>query len=350
MALAEIVLLPDISEEAPAGENLELDSDFVAMERAAEGTPETQYGETINAAVPADWKEVEALGSTLLERTRDIRVMVMLAVARLNLAGPEGFAAMLAQIRNQIETHWDHVHPQLDPEDDNDPTLRANSLVRLQDPRNVMRPLRDMALARTPQTGPVTWRDIAVAAGQMDPEPGRDKMTEAFIRGAFSATDRERLTTLRENLERAARETKGIATSFDAVAGPMLDLTNLEKQLDTLLKDLRRYEPAADAPAEAMAAADDTSEAPTGPGERVVYAPRGVMSARSLTSLNGREDALYLLDLVSGWFRSNEPSSPVPLLIDRAKRLASMEFIDILRDLAPDGLGQAQIVTGTPPE
>ena len=43
-------------------------------------------------------------------------------------------------------------------------------------------------------------------------------------------------------------------------------------------------------------------------------------------------------------------SSPLPLLIDRAKRLAPMPFLDILRDLAPDGLAQAQTIAGTLPD
>jgi type VI secretion system protein ImpA len=34
------------------------------------------------------------------------------------------------------------------------------------------------------------------------------------------------------------------------------------------------------------------------------------------------------------------------MLIDRARRLSSMEFMDILRDLAPDGLMQAQNIAG----
>ncbi len=34
------------------------------------------------------------------------------------------------------------------------------------------------------------------------------------------------------------------------------------------------------------------------------------------------------------------------MLLDRAKRLAGMEFMDILRDLAPDGLSQAQTHRG----
>ncbi len=128
----------------------------------------------INAAVPPDWKDTEALALNLLERTRDLRVLSYLAVARLHLTGLSGFAEVLSQIRWQLEHRWPHVHPQLDPEDANDPTLRANALLRLRDPIGVLRGIRDLPLADTPR-GTVSWRDIATARGLIEPEPGRNQ-------------------------------------------------------------------------------------------------------------------------------------------------------------------------------
>ena len=48
-------------------ENLELDPDFGALERAAQGKPETQYGNTIEPAIPPDWKETATLAVGLLQ-------------------------------------------------------------------------------------------------------------------------------------------------------------------------------------------------------------------------------------------------------------------------------------------
>ena len=343
------MILPDLSDDAPAGEDLELDPDFSAMERAAERKPETQFGDVITPAEPPNWKEVEALATSLLERTRDLRVLVHLAVARLNLSGPPAFAEVLGQILHQIEQRWEVVHPKLDPEDDNDPTLRANTLSRLRDERNVLRALRDMALARSPQTGPITWRDIAVFNNQIEPEPGQEKRSEAFIRGAFSNTDPDRLRALREGVDLAVEEVAAIGSTFDTLAGPCLDLTNLTKLLDNIQKDLRRFEPSAGEAAPEITEDVPGTVAVPGTSQPQAAAQRA-MTVRSITSVSAREDALYLLELVSTYFRNNEPSSPVPMLIDRARRLATMEFIDILRDLAPDGMGQAQIIAGPQPE
>lgn len=42
----------------------------------------------------------------------------------------------------------------------------------------------------------------------------------------------------------------------------------------------------------------------------------------------------------------NEPSHPAPLLIQRAQRLMTKSFVEIIRDLAPDGMGQVQMLAG----
>ena len=338
--------LHDLSDDAPAGENLELDPEFGALERAAQGKPETQYGDVINAATPPDWKEAEACAVALLERTRDLRVLAHLAVARLHVGGPLAYAQVLAQIRNQIENRWEQVHPHLDPEDGNDPTLRSNALFRLQDPANVLRPLRDLPLASTPQTGPVSWRDIATFRGQIEPEPGREKRTEAFIRAAFGKTDREQLQILSDGIGMALEEATAIPAAFEAKAGAGSgpDFTNLAKLLAGLQKELQAFEPAAAESAESGPEPGEAQEADAPASKQQALA-----SVRSIDGVNSRDDALYLLELAATYFRTYEPSSPLPLLIDRARRLAAMDFMDILRDLAPEGVGQAEIVVVGPP-
>ena len=58
------------------------------------------------------------------------------------------------------------------------------------------------------------------------------------------------------------------------------------------------------------------------------------------------EDAIRMIDKVCDYFERHEPSSPVPLLLNRAKRLISKDFLEILRDLTPDGVLQAESIGG----
>ena len=63
-------------------------------------------------------------------------------------------------------------------------------------------------------------------------------------------------------------------------------------------------------------------------------------------SLTSRDDAIRALDAAAEFFRRNEPSSPIPLFLDRAKRLVSKDFLEVLADVAPDALPQAKSAGG----
>ena len=347
--------LGEVSADAPAGPNLEFDADFGALERAAQGKAEQQSGDTLIAAEPPDWKEVAGLAAALLERTRDLRVAGHLAVAQLNLRGLPGYAEGLAIVLSLLQTRWAEVHPQLDPEDDNDPTLRANALLQLVEPGRVLKTLRDLPLANSVRAGKISWRDIALATGAVEPEDGHARPSEGVMRGAFQDTDQARLVALREALESAVRDLTAIPVAFEAQAGPRTgpDFTATRKLLLEIQRGVDRFAPA---PGETAEAAAD--EAPAAAGAEAAAGTRaaapaaargggGAVSVAMLTSVESRADAIRLLDLVCRYYERNEPSSPLPLLIERARRLADKNFLDILRDLAPDGLSQAKSVAGT---
>jgi type VI secretion system protein ImpA len=56
--------------------------------------------------------------------------------------------------------------------------------------------------------------------------------------------------------------------------------------------------------------------------------------------INNRDDVINALERINQYYRKNEPSSPIPLLLDRAKRLVKMDFYEIVQDLAPNGMSQ----------
>jgi type VI secretion system protein ImpA len=63
-------------------------------------------------------------------------------------------------------------------------------------------------------------------------------------------------------------------------------------------------------------------------------------------SIRSRDDAVRALEAVAAFFRKNEPSSPVPLVVERAKRLVAKDFLEVLADMAPDGLDEAKRIGG----
>ena len=48
--------------------------------------------------------------------------------------GFQGLSEGLSLLRQMLEQYWGPLHPQLDPEDNNDPTIRLTALGFLSDP------------------------------------------------------------------------------------------------------------------------------------------------------------------------------------------------------------------------
>ena len=79
----------------------------------------------------------------------------------------------------------------------------------------------------------------------------------------------------------------------------------------------------------ALAMTDGSGAAPA-----TVVAPAGRLPAR----LDSREDVLRALELVVDYYRRREPGSAVPLLVERARRMVPMTFMEAIGDLAPDAV------------
>jgi type VI secretion system protein ImpA len=71
--------------------------------------------------------------------------------------------------------------------------------------------------------------------------------------------------------------------------------------------------------------------------------PGGAAASGEVAS---REDVVRQIDRLCAYYRRYEPSSPVPLLLERAKRLVSKDFLEIIRDLTPSGVAEAELIGG----
>jgi type VI secretion system protein ImpA len=76
----------------------------------------------------------------------------------------------------------------------------------------------------------------------------------------------------------------------------------------------------------------------------------GAVAAEPAMSFGGvvrnRDDVVLLLDKICGYYERHEPSSPLPLLLKRCRRLATLSFMDIVKDLAPSALQQVELIGG----
>jgi type VI secretion system protein ImpA len=320
-------LLAPLAGEAPCGADLEYDPISAALQEAAAGKPERQY-DKVYPAEPPDWVAVREHALALAARTRDLRVAVWLIRSAARVDGFEAVAQGLALLRGLIERYWEQVHPQLDPADGNDPTTRLNVLSQLVH-NDVLNDLRVAGL--TNARGGVTVRDLELSFGRADPLPGESVPTEAGIAPAVAALQ-AKSPGLAQAMSGALDSAQAIGRVLDERLGAAhsIDLSALTRLLQSVADAGRVAQGGAAIAVDASGNADSA----------------GVAAPASLSAIQSREDAIRALGRVCEWIERNEPSHPAPLLIQRAQRLMQKNFLEIIRDLVPDGLGQIEKLAG----
>jgi type VI secretion system protein ImpA len=335
-------LLEPISAAQPCGPNLEdivlgeLDRIRLFGQRqslypaaSAENTDTSKEREPVRT--PPNWEEVRERAAAGLEQSKDLRLLAYLGAALLwSDGGVPAFAQVLTTAAQWLEKYWAEVHPLVD----DDAIARRNALNCFADPRAVIDRVTRVPLVQSRKHGRFALRDLqnaaaaATPANESRPEPGA-------IRDAFAEMPLDQLTGLAGSVASALDALARIDTTMRVEGGgPEVapDFSQLTAQLASMRFLLQ----------ERLAEHPDAAAA-TEPGspEQV-----GTTTALEVGAIRSRQDAVRALDAVADFFRRNEPSSPVPLFVERAKRLVSKDFLEVLADIAPDALPVARAAGG----
>lgn len=331
--MADTRSLGALDGEHPCGPDLEYDPVFLDLETLARGKSEQQFGETVVAAEAPDWKAVLDCCDRLNERTRDLRVLVYQSRALTALRGVRGAAEGYEMIRGVISELWNEVHPKLDADDDNDPTMRLNALAALTDNFTGLKELRAADW--------ITAKGVHCSVRQ----------ALAALVGS-EASSVEPLLSSTELNAMVAETAKSDAANYarDAIAAIVALSTLLNERVGTqratdfrplisLLKPLAEC-------FDQVIGQGDSSQAERSQDDSIGLTATGRVRPAS-GAIRDRGEASQILDRVCKYLELNEPSNPAPLLIRRAQRLLSMNFIDIVKDMAPDALANVENIAGT---
>lgn len=349
-------LLSPISEDNPSGEDLSYDAGYVALMTEAEGVPERQVGDSVIPAEDPDWRKIKSGCLELLERGRELRLIMQLSVSLLETEGLKGFSDGLTLLRGTIERHWDTVHPQLDPDDGNDPLERVNIISVLATPPHTdgdsmrfQERLRETPLCESRQLGRFSLRDIMVASGDLSaPADGSGEPASAsVIEGAFSDTDLELLQSNLAAAETCVSEAKlldqMLTEKVGAGAAPDLGAFHsaIEQVSKALLEALERRGYGSEDAAQTDESGEGAAQAGGAEGG-AAPAPRPA----GVGEISSTSDVLKAFDKICEFYAKSEPSSPVPLVVKRAKRLVGKSFMDIMNDLSPNAVDDIEKVSG----
>lgn len=329
-------LLTPLRDDAPCGDDLEYDAAFMALEQARSGKTEQQFGNTIIPAEPPDWQLVAQQAEQLLNRTRDIRLLLILTEARTHTQGLSGCAAGMTLLSEAIARYWPTLHPALEFDGEPDLLMRVSALAALGSQSGLCRAMRNSWLLKS-ATGELTLRDaIALLDGSKseiaDFPGGLARLREALQHPDFANAEAirtlcQQFTLLRQSLEQ----------HLEAADRP--DLATTEKALGLLLPLL----PTQVSPIDAAEPAITETVATPLPSASYVGSPP--LSWQQVP-IESRADAELMLEKIRLYFQQHEPSHPAPIMLERVQRLIQLDFLDIIRDLAPDAVTQLQGLFG----
>ena len=320
--------LPD----QPCGADPEYDDEFREMEKASIGKPGTQFAEDSDA-VPPDWLAVSTYAETMFERARDVRVAIYWARSRLRLDGLASLPASLRLVHGLLDRHWGEVHP---VPDGDDAYARVNALNDMAAPAGLLGDLREAIVISDRAIGELRARDVEVALGTLEPrtsDPAYSRsQVEQMLAAAVASTPELRLVP-QVALDYLNRLTDLMRERVGYASAPEL------ATLTTLLGAI----------GEVMPAADDAA-APAAEGEGAAFRADLAPRAAGRTGLPGvidtRADALKAIDMVCDYLERTEPTNPAQLLLRRARRLVNKNFLELVRELAPESLNEVARIMG----
>jgi type VI secretion system protein ImpA len=332
--------LAAVAPDNPCGVDLGSDLAFYELENAARGKlTRSENGSEKDLEEP-DWPVVRRLAEALMPRTKDLRIILHMTRALTRTEGYSGLVSGLEVLRGWIESYWDGIHPRLDPADGNDPTERINILLGFADPLNLVQFVRQSTLVESREFGRISLRDYDIASGKQTPPIGTAPANMATIDACFRAAEliplQKTQCAISECIDHVAALTKVLVEKLTSERAP--DFTPLLNNLMRAKKVLDEVLVSKGAPVEKTTSLE-TDRPPTLTSQAAKTGEFGPLSSR--------DDCVKVLDLVADYFKRREPSSPIPLLIERAKRLMAKDFMEIMQDLAPDGVAQANKIFGT---
>ena len=229
-----------------------------------------------------------------------------------------------------------HATPQLDADDD-DPTMRVNAILALVDSDRILRGVRRAPLSKSRMFGSLSLRDIAVAEGEATPASDMNSIPEAAqVAAAFQDTNEEELREISDAVSQALADVQAISAIFDDKTpgqGP---------DLDPLIKDLKK---AAGKLSGALGEPESEEDDADGEASNVPMGG-GAPSMGGSGSITSQADVQKTLDRIIGYYERYEPSSPLPLLLVRAKKLVGADFLTIVKDMAPHGIENVNLIGG----
>jgi type VI secretion system protein ImpA len=332
-------LCTPLSEADPCGPDLDAEGDieYLNFFASAEGTLPTSFfsvqdptktffsaqdDESINAkaALPGQIAAIEPL----LQRTHDMRLLVLRARLFILNRDLAGFATSIAAVAEWLDGFWDSVHPRAEADALG---ARISALAALDLP-TVIFPLQFVTLFEAARIGAVNYRAWLVASAEVKPRPGEQKHAVSVLADAVMDADLGRLASPRRHIALVKASLDRIRKAFLA-RGASFGLANLPALVDRISAFINPP-----GSLEQQGSAETIADRARGASETDVRGPATLAEARSA------------LEAVANYYSRQEPSSPTLPLVRQAHQLIGKSFVEVMSILIPTQVDKAAFQIG----
>lgn len=354
--------LAPVEDANPSGVELRNDARFHALERSLEPAARSARisGDSASPRIPPiDWDGLLQDAGSMARSGRDLRLLVMVVRMATHRRGLEGLAEGLALLTATIERYWDNLYPALrdSPSRREAALRRINALYQLENADNGL--MTDLALNPVftlRGIGPVTGADLAAAATSRiailsEAADGLGEKERAALVAAHEAQV-ARVSTALKALASERPEERAALTI--AAAGAKAALAGLEAALESRVAEnglgvrfsalgtlVNRI---GQSLAAAEAATAETPATQADPTSGMAAAP--IKAAPIPGQITSRREVERCLDLIIDFYERTEPSSPLPHLARRMRKMVPMTFMQLMEEIAPSGMKEFRAVAG----
>lgn len=335
-------ILQPLPGECPCGENLEYDPALIMLLGKLQPKLGAEYGNFFEAAEPVNWSEVERECLSLLQKSKDVRLIIILIRCRFRQKGIMALAEGLEALYALLQTWPDDLYPQLLDEGEFEPLMRANAFAELEDTHGLLADFRNQSLPKAAGMQ-IAVKDFEKAYVVPREEGALAETTVAALIHDWHVNAEQEIAVLTRarRFLRNIKKTLDDTLSFEAPTLSLLDgiLALFSGEFaDTLEpEEIPVSEPSYDEIPETFAEAVEETGDPVAEQGDAATAPPVTRPAREVRrGIENRTDALRRLQEARSWFAMSEPSSPVTLMLKYAEESIGKNFADLLKMYPPE--------------
>ncbi|EOI5759476.1 ImpA family type VI secretion system protein [Cronobacter turicensis] len=307
------------------GVNLEYDPDFILLLSRLQPRLDAEYGHFTEAAEPVNWAEAERDCPALFQRSKDLRLMIILIRCRLRQIGLPALEEGLTALFSLIKRWPDDIHPQLYDEGEFDPLMRINALNELEDTHGLIGDLRNQILPKAAGTQ-ITLKIFEKSHAVPRESDALPEIMLSTLRHEWKTHNDPVINSL-QAAQAWLDRIKSILPGFADTDLP--DFPQLSQLLMLFSSHSGQPSLSMPQPEVLMPAIPENDALPslTISGEE----PAPAIASGKEQNIRTRAEALSRIKEIRAWFLNTEPSSPVIPLLAFTEQTIGMSFNELLK-------------------